>query len=187
MRGRAFAACLLLAAGFAAAPVAAQEAGDDLLSKIVNVPTPEAYSVDGLRTKPKPRKDETVQGGQALRVAVSGKADNPWTIQASNPIKKPIKAGDNLILAFWARLEKGPDGATTVTLPFNGVQMSGAPYSTVFSAPVEVGPEWKLHEIKGKADKNYDADTLRVSIHLATAKQTVDLGPVFVLNMGPSK
>jgi hypothetical protein len=180
----------LLAAGLAAAPaapVAAQEAADDIMSKIVNVPPPSAHQVDGLRTKPKVRKDETVQGGEALRINVSGKADNPWAIQASNAIKKPIKAGDNLIVAFWARLEKGPDGAATVTLPFNGIQMSGAPYTTLFSAPVEVGPEWKLHEVKGKAEKDYGSDTLRVSIHLATAKQTVDLGPIFVLNMGPGK
>jgi hypothetical protein len=180
----------LLAAGFAAAPIApaaAQEADDDLLNKIVNAPPPEAHQVDGLRNKPKVRKDPTVQGEQSLRIAVPGKGSDPWSVQVWNPVKKPIKAGDNLILAFWARLEKGPDGATTVTLPFSGVQMSGAPYSTLFSGPVELGPEWKMHEIKGKAAKDYRADTLRVAIHLATAKQTIDLGPVFLLNMGPGK
>jgi hypothetical protein len=38
--------------------------------------------------------------------------------------------------------------------------------------------------VKGKADKDYPAGALNVSLHLATAKQTVDLGPVFVLDMG---
>jgi hypothetical protein len=175
----AAAASLALAAG----PVGAQEqAPDDILSKIINVPAPSAYRVDG--TRGEVRKDEAVQGGKALRVAVPGKSDKPWSVAVANPISKPVKAGDRLVLAFWARLAKGEGGATSASLPYNAVQLAADPWTPVFTGPVTIGPEWKLHEVQGKADKDYAAGALNVSIHLATAKQTIDLGPVFVVNMG---
>ncbi len=49
----------------------------------------------------------------------------------------------------------------------------------------ELGSEWKMVEIRGKADRNYAPGELKVSIHLATGKQTVDFGPVVVLDLGP--
>ena len=185
MKGLVAAACLalLVPAGTAALHAAAAQE-DDLLKKIVNVPAPEAWRIDGLRSKAPVRKDESVQGGKAVRIAIGGKGTNPWDISAANPIEKPVKAGDTLILAFWARLEKGEGGATSVTLPNNAVQLAKEPYTALFSGPVTIGPEWKMHEVKGKADKDYPAGTLNVSLHLATGKQTIDLGPVFVLDMG---
>jgi hypothetical protein len=167
----------------ATAPAAAQETGG-VEDKIINAPSVRSYSVMGLRAAPKPRKDASVQAGEALRIVVPAKSERAWEISASTPIQKPVKAGDELVLAFWARLEKGENGATTATLPFNAVQLSSAPYTPLFSGAVEIGPEWKMHELRGKADKDYAAGTLNVSIHLASAKQTVDLGPAFVLDMG---
>ena len=187
MRKMGLGLALLLTAGIAASPASAQDAADDLMSKIINVPAPSAYRVDGMKNKPTVRSDARVQGGKALRINVPGKAPNAWAIAVANPIQKPVKAGDNLVVAFWARLEKGEGGATTTVLPYNAVQLASAPYTGLFSAPVTIGPEWKLHEVKGKVDKDYAAGALNVGIHLATARQTVDLGPIFVLNMGAGR
>jgi hypothetical protein len=117
-------------------------------------------------------------------VVVRGKGANPWDVAVETPITKPVKAGDQLLFAFWARLEKGEGGATTTTLPYNGVQVSAAPYTTLFTGPAEIGSEWKMVEVRGKADADHPAGTLKASIHLATAAQTVDLGPIFVVNLG---
>jgi hypothetical protein len=176
---RAIVFALIASAASSASTAAAQ---DDLASKIINVPAPAAFRVDG--TKGTVRKDETVQWGKALRIQVPGKSAQAWAVGVASPITKPVKAGDKLILAFWARLEKGENGATSASLPYNAVQLASAPYAPLFHGGVTVGPEWKLHEIKGAADKDYPADSLNVAIHLATGKQTVDLGPVIVLNMG---
>lgn len=162
-----------------AAPAAAVQ-GDDIASKIINDPS--APQIVG--AKGSVRKDDKVQGGKALRIIVPAKGKNNWDTFASSRIQKPVKAGDNLVLAFWARLEKGEGGATSSTLPFAGVQVSSPPYPSLFTETVQVGPEWKLHQVKGKADKDHAAGTIGVSIHMANAKQTIDLGPVFVLNMG---
>ena len=177
MNGKALlAAALMLGASLAiTAPAAAQQAEDDIFKKLINVPHPNAYRVDGLRDKPKPRSDQNVQGGKALRVDVPGKAANAWAVSVAVPVNKPVKAGDKLVLAIWARLERGENGATSTTLPYNAVQMSKAPYTALFTGPLTIGPEWKLQEIQGKANADYPADALNVSIHLATAKQVVDL------------
>jgi hypothetical protein len=185
MRGRVAAFCAAIAAVALPHMVAAQAGSDDLVNKIINRPPVTAWQVQGISGKPNVYSDPTVQYGKALRVNVPGKGANPWSIAASNAIDKPVKAGDNLVLAFWVRLEKGENGATTATLPYNAIQMSSDPYTAVFSQPVTIGPEWKMVEIKGKADRAYAAGQLNVSVHLATAKQVVDLGPVFVLDMGP--
>ena len=167
-----------------AAPAAAQDEGDAIVDKIINLPPPAAHVVNGLSGKPRVREDESVQGGKALRIPVPGKGENAWSVSLSNPIEKPVKAGDAIVLAFWARLEKPPKGEASATIPYAGVQLAKEPYTAIMTEPVTVGPEWKLHEIRGKATRDYAAGELNVSLHLATAKQTIDVGPVFVLNMG---
>jgi len=161
-------------AGLLLAPATAQDLD------IINDPgAPQVNGASG-----RLRDDAEVQGGKALRVVVRGKGANPWDVAVETAITKPVKAGDQLLFAFWARLEKGEGGATTAALPYNAVQMSAAPYTTVLAGPAEIGPEWKLLEVRGKADADRAAGTLKATIHLATAAQTVDLGPIFVVNLG---
>src|SRR6187399_2605584 len=149
-------------AGLLLTPAAAQDLN------IIN--DPGAPTVNGASGRL--RDDAGVQGG------------NPWDVAVETALTKPVRAGDQLLFAFWARLEKGEGGATTTTLPFNGVQMSAAPYTTVLTGAAEIGPEWKLHEVRGKADADRAAGTLKATIHLATAAQTVEFGPLFVVNLG---
>jgi hypothetical protein len=183
MTVRSLAACLILLMPLA--PVAAQQQ-DDILSHVVSVPNPRAYRVDGTQAgaQSQVRNDSTVQGGKALRVQVPGRSAQAWTTAVAVPINRPIHVGDNLVLAFWARLEQGDNGAATASLPYNSVQLAAAPYTALFSGPVTVTPTWQMFEIDGRAARDYAADTLNVSIHLATGHQTIDIGPVFVLDMG---
>lgn len=161
-------------AGLLLAPAAAQDLN------IINDPgSPQVQGASG-----RLRDDPGVQGGKALRIVVRGKGANPWDVAVESEVTRPVRAGDELLLAFWARLEKGEGGAATATLPYNAVQLAAAPYSAVFAGPVEVGGEWKLHEVRGKAAADYAAGTLKATIHLATAAQTVELGPIFVVNLG---
>jgi hypothetical protein len=185
MKAKVLAGAIAAAVSLLSAPlVAAEPKGDDIMDRIISVPAPVAYRVDGLRDKPKVRSDPKVQGGKALRVEVPGKAPNTWAVAVAVPVNKPVKAGDKLVLAFWARLEKGENGATSTTLPFNGVQLASAPYTPLFNGPITIGPEWKLQQVEGKANASYPAGALSISLHLATAKQVVDIGPVFLLDMG---
>jgi len=152
----------------------------DLMKQIVN--DPGAPEVNG--AKASLVSDSKVQGGKALRVAVANKGANPWDSTVGGAIKKPIANGDHLLLVFSARLAKGDGGATTATLPYNAVQLVAAPYSTVMSGTAEIGPEWKDFQITGTSNGNYKAGDLKVTFQLATAKQTVDFGPIVVLDRG---
>ena len=187
MKTGILAICLAMTA-LASTPAAAQQqaGADDILSHVISVPNPRAYRVDGTQAGAQSavRNDSTVQGGKALRVQVPGRSEQAWTTAVSVPINRPIHNGDNLVLAFWARLEQGDNGATTASLPYNAVQLSAAPYTAVFSGPVTVTPTWQMFEIDGRAARDYAADSVNVAIHLATGHQTIDIGPVFVLDMG---
>ena len=131
--------------------------------------------------------DAKIQGGKAIRVEVPGKGKNVWDSAVESAVTKPVQAGDRLVLAFYARLEKGESGATSVTLPFAGVQLASDPYTPLFNQQVVIGPEWKLVQVSGAASKGYAAGTLKAAIHLATAKQVIDFGPVAVLDLGRAK
>jgi hypothetical protein len=153
---------------------------DTIASKIVNDPgAPQVNGASGRLVD-----DAKVMGGKALRVLVSRKGKNAWDISVASALKKPVRAGDTLLLVFPARLEKGENGVSTTTLPWNAVSMTSPPWSGVIGGPADIGPEWKTVEIKGKADKDYAAGSLSVGIQLATARQTVDLGPIVVLDLG---
>nr|NUR37018.1 hypothetical protein [Sphingomonas sp.] len=128
--------------------------------------------------------DPRVTGGKAMRVQVPRKGKNAWDISIASTVKKPVKAGDTLVLVFPARLEKGENGATAATLPWNAVSLTSPPWSGVLGGPADIGPDWKMVEIRGKADKDYAAGALSVGIQLATARQTVDVGPIIVLDLG---
>jgi len=168
---------LAVAALLITAPIAAS-AQDDVTRQIVN--DPGAPDVGG--AKASLVDDAKVQGGKALRIQVPKKGANPWDSSAGGAIKKPISKGDHLVLLFSARLEKGENGATTATLPYNAIQLAGAPYSTIVQGNAEIGPEWKDFKVEGVSDGNYGPNELKVTIQLATAKQTVDFGPIVVLD-----
>jgi hypothetical protein len=157
----------------------AASAQDDLANRIINDPS--APQVTGASARL--LDDKKVQGGKALRITVPRKGANVWDVSIGGPIKKAVKAGDTLELAYWVRLEKGETGPTT-TLPYGGIQLGSAPYTSVVNDSAEIGPEWKLVEVKGKADKDYPAGTLNITVHLATARQTIDFGPVIALDLG---
>jgi hypothetical protein len=169
---------LAAAVVIALAPVGAAAAQDNLASRIIN--DPGNPKVDGAHAAL--RDDPGVQGGKALRIDVARKGEHPWDATVGGDIVKPVKAGDKLVLVFSARLEKG--AAPTATLPYAAVQLAAAPYSTVISGSNDIGADWKTLQVTGTADKDYPAGALKVTIQLATARQTVDFGPIVLLDMG---
>jgi hypothetical protein len=169
--------CVMAMLVIAPIPAIAQ---DDVTKQIVNDPT--APDVNG--AKAALIDDPKAEGGKALRVQVPKRGANPWDTTVGGTIKKPVNRGDHLVLLYSARLEKGENGAITTTLPYNAVQLVAAPYSTIMQGSAAIGPEWKEFQVEGVSDGNYRPGDIKVTIQLATAKQTVDLGPIVVLDKG---
>ena len=163
-----------------ASPAAAQAKEPEIL----NNPQPKGFQIlGGGRNPPKPHKDPTVQEGSAITLKATG-SGNVWDVGLNIPIQAPVKAGDNITIFYWAKVSKLEEGKTTARISSAQLQLAQAPYTAIFSAPAEVGPEWKLFQVKGKADKDYAARVLNASLHLNTGKHEIDIGPVAVLNYG---
>ena len=168
------------AAFFMAAGVSAQPSPADIAARIANDPSGPSVN----RAKAKLVDDANAQGGKALRVSVARAAANIWDSAVESSVKKPIKKGDKLVLMFEARLHEGPAGATSATIPNATLQMAAAPYTTIGNGQPALTTEWKAFRYEGTADKDYGPDGVKAAIHIGNAKQTIDFGPIIVLNMG---
>jgi hypothetical protein len=173
----------LKAAALAVLAAAPAVAADDILSKAVNDPNV-GWAPFGACAKADLYKDEKVTGGTAERMTISGKSANPWDCGAHIAIVKPLKQGDVLLLAFWARSETPPAGADAISVNAN-LQNDGPPYNSLGSAMLHIGGTWKMYYATAVTDKDYDAGKIGVQLQLATDAQVIDLGPLFILDFGP--
>ena len=169
---------LCFASLLAAASAAGQGAAAD---RLANDPRVEALNPYGLPIPPAVRGDKGVQFGKALRIPLKGHADF-WRIGVTTPVLRPVKKGDRIVIAFWARAvetEKGAPGK------IGRVQLEATPViRAIFEQPFEIGPEWKMYQLKGAADRDYAPRELNAALHLDAAKQVLDIGPVYVLDYG---
>ena len=66
------------------------------------------------------------------------------------------------------------------------IQINAAPYDALVDKHQSVKDGWKLYSLETVATQDYAKDTCTLVVHLASARQVVDLGPAFVLNLGPA-
>jgi hypothetical protein len=177
-------AVLALAVG-AASPGLARQSGDgDILQKAINKPSAN-WAIYGAGQKSSPIKDKAVQGGGAMKVEVQAASDKPWDVGASQPITGKVTKGDVLLVAFWAKAEPVDGGPAVADIPAVRIQQASAPYDAALQGGVKVGGEWKMYTVPGRALIDIPAGQGAIGLHLAAAKQTVLLGPIFVLDFGP--
>lgn len=164
-------------------PAAAQEATKtvDLVINDPRVPSLQPY---GLNLPPQVRADKEVQYGHALRIPTQGHADF-WRVGVVTPTMKPVRKGDRIVIAFWARALQTKDDAPG---RIGRVQLEATPViRTIFEKPFDVGREWKMYQLAGNADQDYAPGGLNAALHLDSAKQVLDIGPVFILDYGAPK
>ena len=182
-----------LAAGLAltaAVPAQAQDApaappaqGGSMIDKAVNSVHVTGWNVYGANQTHE-IVTSTVQGGRALRVDVTAAGGNTWDVGAGSVSTKAVRAGDVLLLAVWMRTERAPTGAEAGRAIIR-LQGNAEPYPDVVSVPVAPTGEWKLHFANAVADRDWAPGALGATVQLAGASQTIDLGPVFIFDMGP--
>ena len=162
---------------------AVAQSTDSLSQRLLNDPRVDALQPYGQRISPTVRGDKGVQFGKALRVRLGGNKDF-WRVGVITPLLKPVEKGDSIVIAFWARAVETENGAPG---RIGRVQLEATPViRTIFEQAFNVGPEWKLYQVKGVADQDYAPSALNAAMHLDAAKQVLDLGPLFVLNYGRS-
>ena len=164
---------------------AAEDQGGSILDKLVNVPSPKSWQAQGTSQWPEQVEDPTVTGGMAMRFKIANKGDNPWSVSANVAIVNPVKKGDVVLFAFWARAEEPLEGGSTASIPGIRVQETKAPYTAFAQDSATITGKWAMYYASGVAGNDYNPGTLIGTLHLAAGKQTIDLGPVFVLDFGP--
>lgn len=163
-------------------PPPGQSGTPTMADRLVNDPRADALRPYGQPIPPEVRADKTVQFGKALRLQISSPTPDFGRIGATTPTLKPVKEGDRMVVAFWARAQRTQDGAPGKLCR---VQLEATPVMrSIAGQPFDVTPEWTMYKLNGKADRAYPAGGLNAAFHLACAKQTIDIGPVFVLDYG---
>ncbi len=172
---------------FAAAPVFSQTVdplqSDALIKKVINEPGTR-YNFYGSGYTQKVMKDADVPGGAFVRVDVASKGTHPWDVGAGYDIDKPIKVGDVIFFAIYMRAPNLADGQTA-SMPGIGVVEQAAPYTPIAVGDKQVTKQWNVYYVSGKANVAWPRGKAHIAMQLAADKQVIDLGPVFVLDLGP--
>jgi hypothetical protein len=167
-----------LALIIASTMAAAQEV--DIWTKTINNDSNGTWNIQPDKPKPKYFKVEGLPGDYAFRVKAH-KGANPWDVQASSPIQGAIDEGDVIMLMYYARSAEPAEGGSTLTAR---VQLASAPYTSTMDFTTPITTEWKSYCAHRIATATLPEKKGSVSVHLATAKQVIELGPVFVFNFG---
>jgi hypothetical protein len=168
--------CLL--AGFALGTVAIAE--EDIWSRTINNDSNGTLNVLPDKPKAKYFAVEGIPGGHAFRIKAA-KGVNPWDVQASSPIQGAINEGDVIMLLYYARAAEPAVNGSSLTAR---IQMGAPPWTSVLDMTSAISGEWKSYCAHRVATASLAEKKSSVSIHLATAKQVIELGPVFVFNFG---
>jgi hypothetical protein len=166
-----------LVAGLALGSLATAE--EDIASRMINKDTNGAWYIQPDKPKAKHIKAD-VPGEYAFRIKAN-KGVNPWDVQASSPVAGAINEGDVIMLNYFARAEEPAEGGSSLTAR---IQLAGPPYSSVLEMTSKISGEWKSYCAFRIASASIPEKKSSVSIHLATARQVIDLGPVLVFNFG---
>lgn len=129
-------------------------------------------------------KDSAVSGGTFKRVAIAQAPEHPWDIGIYITLQKPVKKGDVIVLALWARAQTLPkDNEFT---PLKGrVFDTATSVSVVPESTLMVGKTWKRFIATGIADKDYPMGSLAGGITIGNDAQTLDFTQVVIADFPP--
>ncbi|WP_267435773.1 hypothetical protein [Sphingomonas sp. GM_Shp_1] len=172
-------------AGQQAAPAAAPGtvAQSSIFDKAINTPGI-GWTLYGPNQSAKEVPAADLPGGNAVQIKVAKAGANPWDSGATYPTIKPIAAGDTLMVMVYLRAPNAAEGST-VSIPV-GMGGSEPPYTPIASEQVQVGSAWKRYFVTGVAGQAFAAGKANISVQLAGAKQVVEVGPAFLLDLGPN-
>jgi hypothetical protein len=177
------AALVQAATGAPAAPAApAAPQPFDLNSKLINTPDSN-WSIYGPNQTSKRIEKGGPKNYPAYEVNIARPAPNAWDDGAVSPIPKPIGAGDVILVAVYLRNPGLADGQSE-TLPLIGATGASAPYPGIAGAPAKLTNQWQVYFASGKSPQAFPANGAQATVHLGSAKHTIQLGPVKVYDLG---
>ncbi len=130
--------------------------------------------------------DKDVPGGEALRVAVETPAQDAWSIGANMPVRGGIRAGDMVLMAYYANAREATNEDQSGVLSGVRLQQNQPPWNGLIESSARVPlNKWRIYYAYAVARADWPPGSAMVAAQLGSRKQTIDLGPVFVLDLGP--
>jgi len=149
--------------------------------RLINIPYPNYMQSYGKKVTVSIENSEGVPGGEAVRVRVRKPAQGIWDAGVNSLIVDKLMSGDTLVVGAWLRsIEQSDDAVVEAVL-----QQSIKPYRAISRQPVNLTPNWKLHYFSAVANDSYLREETQFSLQYAKHAQTIEVGPIFVLNLGP--
>jgi len=155
-----------------------------LPGKLINNPYDIKWASHGSDKRDTIVKSEGAPGGMAYQVKVKKKKKKHWETAIRIPMTESVSKGDVILVSYWAKATKPQKGKETGKISV-ALQRNIEPYDTVFEERVDIGKEWKLYNVAGKAKRDYAADKTNLNFNLAHAKQTLQFGQFYIMNLGP--
>ena len=117
--------------------------------------------------------------GKALSAKIKKKSNKPWDVTVFTEIAGAVEAGEKIEAHFYARTAKpraGQDTATTVLF----IGRNEEPYDYIISEEIKPSKEWKLHTVRGIAQKGYSENSIKAEYQLGQGSQTIEFGPIYI-------
>ncbi len=169
----------------AAMAEALQTLDASLPGTLINNPYDIKWNTEGSDFRQSIVKSEGAPGGMAYSVTIKKTKANIWDTAIRIPMTTDIAKGDVILVSFWARAAKLRKGKDTGII-LAGLQRNTEPYDSIAEETFEPGMEWKLYSLAGKANRDYSADKTNMNFNLAKAKQTLEFGQFYIMNLGPN-
>ena len=133
---------------------------------------------DATARKPVPAKG--LPGDSATQFIIPAVGKNVFDSGVNVPLADGIEEGDIMLVAVLARTISAdtPDGLGRIAVR---VQQNSAPYPGFGEHVLSIGPTWKLLQIKTQARLSIAKGQAAVALHLAGAKQVIEVSRVYVL------
>lgn len=154
----------------------------DLNSKLINSPLAD-WTIYGPGQTNKRIETGGPKGYPAYQVNVTQVGKNAWDVGAVSVVPKPVHSGDVILVAVYLRAPQLAANATE-DLPLVGATGASPPYVAVAGAPAKVSNQWQIFFASGTAPQDFPANGIQATVHLASNKHLIELGPVKVYDFG---
>ncbi len=146
----------------------------------INDPAATDWQFYGAGTTHKTVPANGMPGNSATQLSVPAVGANPFDSGINVPLTEGIQEGDVLLVAVLVRTISAdtPDGLGRVAVR---VQQNSAPYPGFGEHTLSVGANWKLLQIKTQARLTIPKGQAAVALHIAGARQVIEIGRVYVL------
>jgi endo-1,4-beta-xylanase len=152
-------------------------------ARMISMPSIANWKVNGNAETSIVAADE-ISGGKAISIIVDKRRDNPWDVSVVMPVTEQISAGDTLFLAVQIRASAADNEAQSGVIASSKIEESSRPYTMIVDTAAQVGDKWTTLYSTGTATQDYAVGAAHITVHLAAARQTIEIGNAYAFNLG---